>query len=219
MKPHLLFVDDEPEVLELNRKYFEDREYSVDTALGETEALNLLERASYQCIVLDILMEGENGYGLCHSIKDIYKTPVIFLTNLTEEDHLVKSFCCGGDDYMPKPYRLKELEMRILARASSEDMKQQATAALRLVPELKQAYVKNQSLKLTANEFDILYFLYTHKGKPFTQQEIYAAIWGESYNTHSIQTLILRIRRKIQAFAPGREYIRTQWGQGYFYTE
>ena len=220
----LLFVDDDIEILSLNRSYFTEHGYDVDTASSAEEAMELLKDRSYDCLVLDIKMEAQDGFELCNNLRKTTNTPVIFLTVLTDSESLVKGFNSGADDYVEKPYRLQELEMRIRARISphipsSYEQKHPAPPVLSLYPEEQQAYIGTQSLKLTANEFQILYFLSQHKGIPYRQEEIYQALWGENYNTHSIQVLILRIRKKIQAAAPDKEFIRTQWGNGYVYTE
>lgn len=135
---------------------------------------------------------------------------------------MVESFDCGGDDYITKPYLLKELEMRIRARIRNSGCTAPSCRppGLSVDNDKKQAYIGNLPLNLTVNEFEILRFLIDHKGIPYRQEEIYRAVWGEScYNTHSIQILIMRIRKKIHVLSPEKEYIKTQWGKGYLFTE
>lgn len=220
----LLFVDDDKDLLALNQNYFTGLAYAVDTAANAEDALALIKNTSYNCIILDIRMEGQNGFELCTMLRNYTLAPVIFLTVLTDEGSLEKGFYSGGDDYIIKPYRMKELELRILARmhprrspGAFDSTDNSHRLAIR--PDEKQAYIGEESLNLTVSEFQILQFLSQHKGTPFRQDEIYEALWGESYNTHSIQVLIMRIRRKMQTLAPDKEYIRTQWGKGYVFTE
>ena len=111
---------------------------------------------------------------------------MIFLTNLTDEEIMIESFDCGGDDYITKPYLLKELEMRIRARIRNSccTVPSCRTPGLSVDNDEKQAYIGNLPLNLTVNEFEILRFLMDHKGIPYRQEEIYRAVWGEScYNT------------------------------------
>ncbi|MBU9725489.1 response regulator transcription factor [Diplocloster modestus] len=219
----LLFVDDDADLLDMNKIYFEKLGYLVDIALGAEDALHFLSEHHYKCIVLDIRMDDVNGLDLCRLIRQKYRVPIIFLTSLTEEEIMIEGFECGGDDYLLKPYRMKELEMRVRARIRNTNPLAPArslTCALQLNPEEKQAYIGGKSLNLTVNEYEILQFLAQHKGTPYRQEAIYQALWGEDYyNTHSIQILVMRIRRKIQALSPDKEYIKTQWGKGYIYTE
>lgn len=218
----LLFVDDDMEILKINKVYFENRGYLADTAADAITALSCLSEHDYQCIILDIHMERTDGFCLCRTIRANYNIPVIFLTNLTEEEIMVESFDCGGDDYITKPYLLKELEMRIRARIRNAKLFEPASrpSGLSIDNEQKQAYIGNLPLNLTVNEFEILRFLIQHKGIPYRQEEIYRAVWGETcYNTHSIQILIMRIRKKIKVLSPEKEYIKTQWGKGYIFTE
>ena len=218
----LLFVDDDRELLEINRKYFEKLDYIVDICEDALSALELLKINRYDVLILDIQMQFFDGVELCRFIRRERKIPIIFLTNLSEEEILVESFEAGADDYVTKPYRMKELEMRIRARIQNDRGRAEEVRGTNLEIRAgeKQAYLDGHSLGLTVNEFEILKFLVAHKGTAFSQEEIYQALWGEDYyNTHSIQVLIMRIRKKIQQRCPDADYIKTKWGKGYIYTE
>ena len=217
----LLFIDDDTEMLSLNQTYFSEHGFYTDTAANTDDARSLLKETVYDCIILDVRMEGENGFDFCRTLKNLDDTPVIFLTVLTDDESLEKGFLNGGDDYLTKPYRMKELELRIRARIRQKRSfeYEDRSSGLIICPDEKQAYIGTSSLGLTVNEFQILQFLSQNKGIPFKQDEIYEALWGESYNTHSVQVLIMRIRRKLKEFSPDKEYNRTQWGKGYVFTE
>ena len=219
----LLFVDDEPEILDMNRQYFEAHGFAVDTAESASKAINCFMAQDYHCIILDIQMKSMDGYQLCQYVKERSAVPVIFLTNLTEDECLEKGFIVGGDDYMVKPYKLRELELRIYARIRSA----QETAPgdiivlgkLTIDNRKKQAFLFHHSLRLTLNEFLILQFLASHRGIAFTQEAIYQEIFGVTgyYKSHSIQTLIVRIRKKLASLDPKTQYILTEWGKGYLF--
>lgn len=220
----LLMVDDDPDILRINRTYFEKRKYRVDTAESAEEAAMLLGCGRYDCIILDVKMEGMDGYRFCEDLRRTADIPVIFLTSLAEEECLERGFLAGGDDYLTKPYSLRELELRVQARVRTAIPHASTDNGL-FLGELhvdrggKQAYIRGQSLQLTANEFEILLLLVQNPGTPFTQEEIYRRIWGEDgrYNSHSVQTLIVRIRRKLAALHPETAYIKTAWGRGYLF--
>ena len=149
----LLFVDDDLEILEINRKYFETCGYHVNTATDALTALSCLSEHTYQCVILDIHMEKTDGFCLCRTIRANYSIPVIFLTNLTDEEIMIESFDCGGDDYITKPYLLKELEMRIRARIRNSccTVPSCRTPGLSVDNDEKQAYIGNLPLNLTVN--------------------------------------------------------------------
>ena len=116
--PYLLFVDDDSNVLNINRNYFESRGFSVSVAQTADQALDHVKKYPVDCVVLDIMMPGFDGFLLCRRFKTQMTAPVIFLTSLTEKEYLYQGFSLGGDDFLTKPWDLKELEMRIRTRIS-----------------------------------------------------------------------------------------------------
>lgn len=224
MEGSLLFIDDDSDILNANHTYFTAAGFETDTAATPEEALALLKDRRYDCIILDIRMDGTDGYMLCRHIRSTIGTPIIFLTSLTDEDALIKGFSCGADDYVVKPYSLKALEARIRVRMIPRPKAGHSVlkfGSLSLNPLEKRAVIDGIPAGLTVNEFEILYFLALHKGVPFTPEALYSHIWNEKgiYQSHSIQTMILRIRKKLCDIAPNSEYIRTQWGKGYFFAD
>lgn len=220
----LLLVDDDPDILRINRAYLERREYGVDTAESAEAALRLLDGGGYDCLVLDVKMKGEDGFALCREIRRRSPIPVIFLTSLSEEECLEQGFLAGGDDYMTQalqPARAGTADRRPRpCRRAGDRGRRSLRRPLCQPGRSGQAYIRGQSVQLTANEFEILRLLMENPGVPFTQEEIYRRIWGEDgrYNSHSIQTLIVRIRRKLAALHPLTDYIKTAWGRGYMFS-
>lgn len=224
MDGSLLFIDDDADILKANHTYFSAAGFETDTAVSTEEALRLLEEKYFDCIILDIRMDGTDGYMLCRHIRSTIGTPVIFLTSLTDEDALVKGFSCGADDYVVKPYSLKALEARIRVRMHPRQRAGYPVlrfGSLTLSPSEKRASIDGTPVNLTVSEFEVLYFLASHKGEAFTPEALYKHIWNEEgiYQSHSIQTMILRVRKKLGDIAPGREFIRTQWGKGYVFAD
>lgn len=218
---NILFVDDDSEFLAIIQQYFETKGYTVDTAESASQAVEYFSNHSYHCVVLDIQMESMDGYQLCQYLKERSTVPVIFLTNLSENECLERGFIVGGDDYMVKPCNLRELELRIHARVRSTQQKEPndilVMGALTINNQKKQAFISGQSLCLTLNEFLILQFLARNQGVAYTQEAIYQEIFGGNgyYKSHSIQTLIVRIRKKLALVDPHTQYIMTEWGKGY----
>ncbi|MEF9972211.1 MAG: response regulator, partial [Oscillospiraceae bacterium] len=114
--PTVLFLDDEASFLRINRVYFESRGYTVLTADRFDRMKQLLHEHEVDCIVLDVLMPGIDGWEVCRRLKKECDTPIVFLTSLSEQECLYRGFELGADDYMTNPYEFRELELRIKAR-------------------------------------------------------------------------------------------------------
>lgn len=119
---HILIVDDDPDILRTNKRFLTPRGYEVDTADTPSEALCLLEENHYACILLDVMLPGMDGYELCEAVRSLTDAPVIFVSCLDSEDDKIKGLISGGDDYMTKPYSLKELATRIFAQIRRASM-------------------------------------------------------------------------------------------------
>lgn len=222
MNGSLLFVDDDLDMLKANETYFTAAGFEACTAPSPEKAMEILESKHFDCIILDIRMDGTDGYILCRHIRSAIDTPIIFLTSLADEDSLIKAFSCGADDYVVKPYSFKALEARIRVRMHPRQKIGYPVlryGTLTLNPSDKQATVNGVSAGLTLNEFEVLYFLASHRGEAFTPEVLYSHLWNGQgiYQSHSIQTMILRIRKKLNDISPDQEFIRTQWGKGYVF--
>ena len=221
----LLFVDDDSNIVKVNKLFFEPYGYIVDTALDMHSAMDLVNQNVYDCIVLDIVLPtSQNGYKLCKYIREKVDTPIIFLTSLTEKDFLYQGFSVGGDDYMTKPYDFKELKLRIDAHISRYRHNVKSEEILTFPPLTinlthRQVLFNDESLNLTGVEFDILSLLCSNPGQPFMPDEIYQKVWNlpDLNSTHTVQTHIARLRRKLDKFSPNHHLIQTQWGKGYFF--
>lgn len=220
----LLTVDDDETVLDANKIYFTEQGFMVDTAQRVRQAMALISSTTYDCIILDVRIGREDGYELCKRLKQVADVPVIFLTNLRQEDDLLHGFLCGGDDYIVKPYSLRELKARILARIKQAHSRDQLPDTLCFPPltinlSSKQAFVRSKMVPLTACEFDILALLAENKNKSFTQSEIYQHIWNapDLGDPHTVQVHIGQVRKKLNNACPEKMFIRTLWGKGYIF--
>ena len=153
--PYLLFVDDDSNVLNINRNYFESRGFSVSVAQTADQALDHVKKYPVDCVVLDIMMPGFDGFLLCRRFKTQMTAPVIFLTSLTEKEYLYQGFSLGGDDFLTKPWDLKELEMRIRTRISQCSNRSLKGERLEFPPltidaGTRQASIRNICVPLTA---------------------------------------------------------------------
>lgn len=219
----LLFVDDDKSLLRTNQIYFQRRGHEVLTADGVARARALLREHPCDCVILDILMPGMDGWSACREMKNL-GIPVIFLTSLTERDCLYRGLSLGADDYMTKPYDLRELELRIAARIRARDSDAGCKTILTYPPltidmTSRRVTINDAPLALTAYEFDILLLLAQSPGQIFALEEIYQQVWQlpDLGNTQTVRTHLARMRHKLERACPERKFVDLSWGRGFFF--
>ena len=222
--PSVLFFDDDPALLRANRIYFERRRFQVYTAETLLQAEHLLMRHRVDCIVLDILMPGTDGWDVCQRLKSQGAPPIIFLTSLTQKDCLFRGFELGADDYLTKPYEFKELELRILARIRAASGQQTPASLLEYGPlriscATRQVFVRGEPVGLTAYEFDILLLRAQEPEKLFTLEEIYRRVWRlpDLGSTQTVRVHLARMRHKLEDACPDIAFIGLVWGKGFLF--
>ena len=220
MHNKILMVDDDRELLKMLSRYFTWKEYAVITAENGMEALEKIN-ADPDIILLDVNMPGMDGIEVCRRIRDTVSCPIIFLIAKVEEQDRVMGLLSGGDDYILKPFSLKELDARIIAHLKREERLRRKTEQ-RFYGDLvidyacKQVQIKGQSVELTKLEYEIIEFLSMNPEIVFEKERIYEKINGYDAEGDSrvVTELIRRIRKKIKVYTE-HEYIETVWGMGY----
>lgn len=220
MRYRILIVDDDRELLKMLRVYLERRGYQVVTAESGLEALEKL-RVPPELLLLDINMPGMDGMELCRRIRDTVSCPILFLTARAEEEDRVNGLLSGGDDYILKPFSLKELEARIAAHLKREERHRSRSqcrfqGGLSVDYGAKEVRLEGRVVELTRMEYEILEFLSTHPGQVFDRERIYERVWGcdSQGDSRVVTELIRRIRKRLADQSP-EEYIETVWGMGY----
>lgn len=220
MKYKLLMVDDDVQLLKMLSQYFQIKGYEILTAKDGKEALEKAAKGP-DLILLDVNMPRMDGLEVCRRIRDKVSCPILFLTARMEEEDRVGGLLSGGDDYIVKPFSLRELEARITAHLKREERHQSRTEyrfkgdclvdyAARTVQ------IGEQYLELTRLEYEIVEFLSMHPGQVFDRERIYERVCGLDGEGDSrvITELVRRIRKKMAACTE-QEYIETVWGMGY----
>ncbi len=223
MNNTLLLVDDDREVLSINKKFFEQFGYRVITAQDGESAKEALEVGIYDCIVLDVMMPGLDGFELCKWIKARYSTPVIFLTGKDTEDDKVNGLLLGADDYMVKPYSLRELEVRIqvlirrYAVTSVPRVEEINFSPLRIDLNKHSAYYNNEKIQLSNKELDFLVTLAREPKKVFSFEELGNTIWGAYIDSDrkTIMVTASRLRKKLDGYPGLENSIETVYSKGY----
>ncbi|MCY6960716.1 response regulator transcription factor [Clostridium brassicae] len=223
MKEKILIVDDEGDIVSFLKDTLEDEGYEVFTAYDGNEAIEK-SRLYPDLILLDVMMPNKNGYEVCRDIRDIVSCPIIFLTAKQEEQDIINGLSIGGDDYISKPFSLRQLKARIKAhlRRDRRNFNNHEKSNLyfgKLSIDLKgrMVYVNGELIAITKKEFDIIEFLAANCGQVFSKEQIYEKIWGYDAegDSSAIAEHIKNIRRKFANFDSDIEYISTIWGVGY----
>lgn len=203
----ILLVEDNVDVLEINRQYFEMAGYTVKTAMTLAEARKRVADAIPDIMVLDIMLPDGSGLDFCGELRNHSPVPVLFLTCLDEEADIVAGLKTGGDEYMTKPYRVGELLARVEAllrrvhmeqARHAEKNKKIAIGPLMLDTVTQRAYLDGADILLKPREFALLLFFVRNAGKGFTPEEIYEAVWGQMANNCvlTVKVHVAGIRKK-----------------------
>lgn len=222
---HILIVEDEISMLKGLQDNLEFEGYQVDTADNGAEGLKKLLANKYHLVLLDVMMPEMSGFDVCKSARTRgIKTPIIMLTAKAEEIDKVLGLEFGADDYITKPFSLRELLARIRAilrrtgiEELTEDHQIQKIGRLSVNFAGYTASVDGQEVKLSHKEFEILHYLYAHKNETVDRDNLLDAVWGTDYQptSRTIDNFILKLRQKIEADSNDPKIILTVHGIGY----
>lgn len=220
MRNRLLFVDDDRALLKMLGNYFSRKGYEVLTAAGGLEALEKVSQGP-DLILLDVNMPDVNGLEICRRIRDQVSCPLLFLTAKVEEEDRVNGLLSGGDDYILKPFSLKELDARIQAHLKREERHRgkgdcRFQGGLCIDYAARQVQAEGRPVELTKMEYGVVEFLSMHPGQTFDRERIYERVCGYDGEGDSrvVTEIVRRIRKKLTE-RTGAEYIETVWGMGY----
>ena len=202
MKYKILVVDDDKELVKMLCSYFNMKQYETITATDGMEALNKIKMKP-DIILLDINMPRMDGIEVCRLIRSKVLCPILFLTARVDEDDKINGLLSGGDDYITKPFSLRELEARIVTNIKREERHQQKTE-YRFMDEMLIDYsekivaIAGHKMEFTKIEYQIIEFLSMHPGQVFDKERIYAQVCGYDAegDSRTITELVRRIRKK-----------------------
>ena len=225
MTARILIVDDEAAVTDLISYNLQKAGYSVSVAADGREALRLVQQARPDLILLDIMLPEMDGLDVCREIRKVNKTPIIMITARGEEVDRVVGLELGADDYVCKPFSMRELMARIKAvlRRSQSDEETvepqiiQGPAGLSLSVESRQAFLQGRILPLTRTEFDLLLCLLQNNGHVLSRDRLLELAWGYDFSGESraVDSSIKRLRAKLRAASPQADCIEAVRGVGY----
>ena len=216
-KPSVLVVEDEHSIGQLVRSYLDREGYRVVWVTSGEEALSELPRHAIGLVVLDVGLPGMDGFEVCRRIRAVSPTPIVMLTACDEEPDRVVGLELGADDYVTKPFSLRELSARIKAvlrrteRALEADLVQLGDVVV--AQDSREVTVAGRPVQLTAKEFKLLTYLAEHAGKVLSRETLLDRVWGMTYagGTRTVDVHVAQLRRKL-----GRpDLIQTVRGAGY----
>ena len=221
----ILVVDDEQDLLEILKFNLETEGYEVVTATSAEDALQL-DIASFDLLLLDVMMGGMSGFAMARQLKDNPSTsqvPIIFLTARDTENDTVTGFNLGADDYISKPFSLREVMVRVRAvlrrtakEYGEEEAKTLSYQGIVMNLDRKTVSVDGEDIPFTKTEFELLHLLLDERGRVFSRQELIERIWPKDVLVldRTVDVNITRLRKKIGRFA---KCIVTRLGFGYYF--
>ncbi|MCC2506598.1 DNA-binding response regulator [Bacillus cereus] len=224
-KEKVLIVDDDIEIRKIVSIYLKNEGYEIIDASDAIEALETLRNTTIDLIILDIMLPKMDGIEACLKIREQYQMPIIFLSAKDEDIDKIQGLMSGAEDYITKPFNPLELMARIKSQLrryrvyQTEEVKQfiHEIGHLKVDEETRQVFIRNEEVRLTPKEFDILSLLVRNKGKVFSVEKIYEMVWEDSFykSDNTVMVHITKIREKIEENPRQPVYLKTVWGVGY----
>lgn len=226
----VLIIEDDIEIADLVKIHLRDLDCEVTKAFDGKTGLNLALANTFDLIILDIMLPEMDGFDVCKNIrKNEDMTPVLMLTSKSEEMDKVLGLEFGADDYMVKPFGIREFIARVKAifrrveslEKTKDDLKDMHIGKVIIEGSKRKVLVGKDRIDLTPKEFELLYLLASNPGKTFTRESLLNQIWGYQYSgyEHTVNSHINRLRGKIESDIANPEYILTTWGVGYRFND
>ena len=229
-KETILVVEDNQDLVNLLKINLEDEGYNVIIAMDGVTAVEKFKASEPSLILLDVMLPEMDGFDVCKEIRSKNKrVPILMLTAKSEEVDKVLGLEIGADDYMTKPFSIRELLARvkaILRRANQTTEMGGKQSILRyndlvMDPNKRRVQLNGESVELTSKEYDLLLLFFSNPGKAYSREELLNDVWGYSYEgySHTVNSHINRLRSKIEKDPSEPDYIKTVWGVGYRFAD
>jgi two-component system KDP operon response regulator KdpE len=223
MEPHILVIDDEPQILRAMKTILTAKHFRVTTAMRGSEGLTLAAAQPPDLIILDLSLPDMDGFEVCEQLRQWTQTPIIVLSVRDSERDKVTALDKGADDYLTKPFGIEELLARIRVAlkhsAQAQGAPHSVVQAGPLLVDLARHIVTREGaeVKLTATEFKLLAYLAAHADRVLTHQAILKAVWGSEDMDHTeyLRVYVAQLRKKLEANPDQPKYLLTEAGVGY----
>lgn len=223
MATRILFVEDDEAIRETTRVVLEDEGYTVDEATSGEQALEVFAQRPADCVLLDLMLPGTDGFETCRALRRRSSVPIIMVTARSDTFDVVAGLEAGADDYVSKPFEPKELAARVRAHLRRARGMEEPTSAIRLGDDLEvspeEGMVRKggEEVHLTRTEFRLLCELSASPGRVFTRELLLERVWGYDYfgDGKLVDVHIYRLRAKIEADPANPRHVVTVRGLGY----
>lgn len=221
----VLVVDDEKLIVKGLKFSLEQDGFVVDCAYDGEEAVQKAKNHTYDIILLDIMLPKMSGMEVCQQIREYSNVPIIMLTAKGDDMDKIMGLEYGADDYITKPFNILEVKARMKAVMRRLDPPKKENAGvivsgdIRMERDSKRLYICDKEINVTSKEFDVLELLVLHPDEVYDRENLLRAVWGEDFpgDVRTVDVHIRRLREKIEPNASEPIYVRTKWGQGYYY--
>jgi len=227
---NVLVVEDDRSISDLLEIHLKDLNCNTIKTYDGKDGLDLAIKNNYDLIVLDIMLPNVDGLTICKEVrkKEDY-TPILMLTSKSEELDKVVGLEVGADDYLTKPFGIREFIARVKAifrrteafQKETENQSDIVIGDILIEISKRRVKLKGERIELTPKEFDLLLLLASHPGKTYTREQLLNILWGYQYNgyEHTVNSHINRLRSKIEKNLSNPNYILTSWGVGYRFND
>ena len=228
MNKKILVVDDEEAILEIIKFNLVKEGYSVAVARDGDEALTKAYTVEPDLVLLDIMLPKMNGFKVCEKIRENYNMPIIMLTAKEEEADKVLGLELGADDYMTKPFGVRELLARVKANLRRLDLNIENNNENDVIIKSDDLYInfdkyevrkKSDLIELTLREFELLKYLAAKPNQIFSREKLLKEVWGYEYygDIRTVDVTVRRLREKIEDESSSPNYVITKRGVGYYF--
>jgi len=231
MKKEVLVIEDDQDIVDLLKIHLEDLDLNVSSAATGVLGLTKARESHYDLIILDLMLPELDGLEVCKEIRaDKINVPILMLTAKSEDIDKIIGLESGADDYLIKPFNIREFISRVKAIFRRVNMiKEDITShpknitfkELSINLEKRKVMVNEKKISLTPKEFDLLTMLATNPGTSFSREQLLNKVWGYEFSgyDHTVNSHINRLRSKIEIDIGNPEYILTTWGIGYRFND
>mgnify|MGYP003633532584 FL=1 len=231
MASKILIVEDDHDINNLLAMNLRSTGYEIESSENGMLGLKMAQAGGYDLIILDLMLPELDGLEICRRLRGEGKTmPIIMLTAKDGEIDRVLGLEMGADDYLTKPFSVRELQARVKAQLRRVDMMRQPETLIKetlsfgrlsICPTKRMVSISDQKVELTSTEFDLLLYLARNPGMVFSRSKLLDSIWGYQHSgyEHTVNSHINRLRTKIEVDPSKPEYVLTVWGVGYKFND